>query len=499
MHWNRALFLLGNLLLLSCEVPVEKYDNPLDKPPAPQLLMPEDGTVLIDSNKVILVWNTVPEAIEYKTEVSEDKGFSRIEFSLTNATDSIITSPLADGRHYWRVHAGNLEGRWGNWSNIGLFYLYVVTDVPFTRVYGGSQPDEARSVQQTSDGGYIIAGWTESYSVDTTDVWLIKSNKYGSEEWNQTYGTSSIDRGHSVQQTTDGGYAIAGVSYSYTTGSDAMWLCKTDAWGNEEWSRTFGGSMGESGYSVWQTTDGGYVIVGETWSYGAGSRDVWLIKTDANGNEEWNKTFGDLNDDRGYSVQQTTDGGYIIAGSTQSYGAGGIDALLVKTDASGNEEWSRTFGGSDMDIGYSVRQTTEGGYIMTGYTASYGAGQSDVWLINIDTGGHEVWSKTFGGPVEDFGYSIQQVADGGYIITGCTRSYGAGGNDALLLKTDASGNEEWSRTFGSLDSDIGYSVQQTTDGGYIIAGYTGSYGAGQGDVLLIKTDANGIALPGEAE
>ncbi|NQS97598.1 MAG: right-handed parallel beta-helix repeat-containing protein, partial [candidate division Zixibacteria bacterium] len=206
---------------------------------------------------------------------------------------------------------------------------------------------------------------------------------------------------------------------------------------NEQWWQTFGGSSGDVGKSVQQTSDGGYIIAGYTYSYGAGYADVYLIKTDANGNETWSQTFGGSESDRGNSVQQTADGGYVIAGYTSSYGAGGNDVYLIKTDENGNETWSQTIGGSDFEKAYSVQQTADGGYIIAGYTSSYGAGGYDAYLIKTDTSGNEQWSQTFGGSDNDFGYSVQQTSDGGYIITGRTESYGAGSYDVYLIRVDS--------------------------------------------------------------
>ena len=244
-----------------------------------------------------------------------------------------------------------------------------------------------------TDTVYIVSGiegeQTRYYQTIVEDVAGLQSGsniEFGYRYPGVTFGGSGVDMGRSVQQTTDGGYIITGYTNSYGNGGD-VWLIKTDSQGNEEWNQTFGGSGVDMGRSVQQTTDGGYIITGSTGCWD--NCDVLLIKTDSQGNEEWNQTFGGGDYDRGYSVEQTTDGGYIITGWTLSYG-NGVDVWLIKTDSNGNEQWNQTFGGSEYDEGYSVQQTTDGGYIITGHTSSYGNGNYDIWLIKTDSQGNSV-------------------------------------------------------------------------------------------------------------
>ncbi len=369
-----------------------------------------------------------------------------------------------------------------------VLFAAPLPDTLWTKTFGGTNIDVGYSVQQTSDGGFVIGGYTRSYgTMSGRNVWLIKTDLFGNHQWNKTFGGNNDEECYSVQQTSDGGYVLAGYTKSFGAGLNDAYIIKTDTAGNEMWSKTFGGAQDDEGYSVWQTNDGGFVVAGATSSFGAGSRDMWLIKTNSAGSKVWEKTYGGLSSDGARSVSLTSDGGFIITGWTFSYGPGAVGNLwLVKTDSLGNQQWHKDFGGTDADRGYSVEQTNDGGYIITGYTASFGAGNDDLFLVKTDSLGNEMWKKTFGGTGRDYGNSVQQTRDNGYIIVGYTLSFGAGGDDVWLVKTNANGVAEWSKTLGGTASDVGNAVRETSDGGYILTGHTLSYGAGVHDVWLVR-------------
>jgi len=319
---------------------------------------------------------------------------------------------------------------------------------------------------------------------------LVVAGANGNTLWTRTYGESNTDYAWTVQQTTDGGYIIGAHSESFGAGSHDVYLIKCDLNGDLIWTKVYGGSSADGAYSIQQTVDGGYIISAHTSSFGAGQHDIYLLKTDDNGDTLWTKNYGGSNGDFLRSVQQTSDEGYVFVAETLSFGAGSADVYLVKTDSSGNLMWTKTYGGRSSDYGYSVRQTKDGGYIIGGYTSSFGTGMSDVYLIRTDSSGDISWAKTYGGTSSDFGYSVRQTADEGYIIAGYTESFGTAG-DVYLLRTDSDGNLLWSQSYGGTGNDRGWSVQQTTDGGYVIAGYSESFGVGDKDVYLIKTDEFG--------
>jgi len=364
----------------------------------------------------------------------------------------------------------------------------------FCKAIGGENLDWGNSLIQTSDGGYAIAGVTISFGAGSEDVYVVKLDAHGNLQWTKTIGGKEDDKGFSLIQTPDGGYVIAGATKSFGAGGYDVYLVKLDANGNLQWTKTIGGKKEDGGISLIQTSDGGYAIAGATTSFGAGYADVYVVKLDANGNLQWTKTIGGPGNEMGQSLIQTSDGGYAIAGATTSFGAGYADVYVVKLDANGNLQWTKTIGGKNIEEGFSLIQTSDGGYAIAGYTTSFGAGGLDVYVVKLNANGNLQWTKTIGGPKDDWGISLIQTSDGGYAIAGITTSFGAGEWDVYVVKPDANGNLQWTKTIGAKNKNYSKSsLIQTSDGGYAITSSTSSFGAGEEDVYFIKLDKNGDA------
>jgi len=359
--------------------------------------------------------------------------------------------------------------------------------VTFQKTFEGLNTAESSAVQQTTDGGYIVVGLPQVFGAGQGDVDLIKIDANGNTLWTRSYAVVGDDYGWAVEQTTDGGYIVAGETGSFGGGFGDVYLIKTDSLGDTLWTRSYRGGIDNHGFAVEQTTDGGYIVAGYTGTFP--NYDVYLIKTDTNGDTLWTRTYGGGGGDYGYAVEQTTDGGYIVAGGTNSFGAGLSDMYLIKTDSIGDTLWTKTYGGVNSDWAYAVEQTTDGGYIVAGNTKSFGAGDYDVYLIKTDSIGDTLWTRTYGGGSGDRASAVQQTTDGGYIVAGSTGSFGAGSSDVYLIKTDANGDTLWTKTYGGGSGDWASAVQQTNDGGYIMTGHTHSFGGGV--LYLIKTDSNG--------
>lgn len=363
--------------------------------------------------------------------------------------------------------------------------------ITWSNTYGGSAIDYAYSVALTGDGGYILAGFTESFGAGGRDGYAIKTDSLGDTVWTQTTGGTDWDELFSVSPCDDGGSILAGYTESFGPGGAAMYLVKSNAAGDTLWTGTYGGLGDDYAYSAISTTDGGFVLAGYTTSFGAVGHDMYMVKTDSIGDTEWTRMYGGLGNDRASSIAQTSDGGYILAGATTSFGVGG-EVYLVKTDASGDTLWTRTYGGSANDYARSVTQTVDGGYILGAESRSFGGTDEDVYLIKTDSQGDTLWTRTFGGAGNDGATSVALASGGGYVICGFTVL--AAKQHAYLIRIDASGDSLWTRVFDGIAGDgaVGNAALMTGDGGYIIGGNAKSTDPSHNwEMYLIKTDDHG--------
>ena len=480
------LFTLCVVLVLGCS---KDEDSPVDTTPPSSAVnaLPAETT----SVPFTVSWSGTDSGSgidHYDVQSRDGDGQWADWLTATSLTTSDFTGE--DGHtYYFRCRATDNAGNAEEYPDTPDAQTTVNLGpvVGWEKAIGGTEQDEGRSVQQTEDGGYIVAGITYSYGSGGADVYLVKLSSSGEVEWDETYGGSSNEAAWSVRQTSDGGYVIVANTGSFGVENGGVYLVKVTSGGGLEWERTFSGPGWEETRCVRQTSDGGYIIAGFTSSIGAGSHDAHLIKVDSDGDLEWEAAFGGAETDVGAAVTETTDGGYVVAGSTRSYGAGDFDVYLVKTNAVGTLVWEKTFGTALRDDALDIEQTSDDGFIITGYRESGGVGEQDVYLVKTDSSGNLIWESTFGGSDDENGYSVRQTSDGGYIIAGFIWLMGADPSDGLTMKVGPGGALEWQRVLGGLEQEGLYEVATTNDGGYIFAGYTASFGAGGRDIYVVKT------------
>ncbi len=409
-------------------------------------------------------------------------------------------------------------------------------DIDFVKTYGGSESDEAVSVVEAADGGFVILGTTRSSNGDITDksgndsdFWLLKITKTGEIVWSKTYGGSDDENAARITKTNDGGYLLSG----YTTSNDGdvsgnegfqdYWILKVDASGNILWDKNFGFAGSDQAYKAFQTTDGGYFITGffdVSASGGAGNDlqrgvvhgvgEFWGIKLDANGNKEWRRYFGGTNNDRSYDAWQTADGGFLMTGTSESVDfdkidpKGSYDYWAVRLTPSGDLVWTKSFGGAEIDNSYASLKTNDGNYIMVGDSRSSDQdvtsprGNADAWMVKFDDNGNKIWQKSFGGSQFDTTHSIVQRANGDYILAGHSRSSDGdlqsnnGVNDAWILVVDNNGALKFEKSVGGSGLDFASEVIETSDSKILAVGDSESndldipLNQGSKDFLIIK-------------
>ncbi len=404
------------------------------------------------------------------------------------------------------------------------------------RSFGGTDADFSHVGQTTSDGGYIVGGYSyseisgnkTSANFGSGDFWVVKLDASGNKQWDRSCGGTNLDRITSLRQTSDGGYILGGISFSDASGNKASsnygaadyWVVKLDAAGNKQWDASYGGSSNEVLRSVQQTSDGGYIVGGISLSgvsgnkagAGFGANDYWIVKLNANGNKQWERTYGGSDSDELHALQQTTDGGYILGGysssdvsgnkTSASFGNGSSDYWVVRLDVAGNKQWEKSYGGDDVDELRSVQQTADGGFILGGHSysgvsgnkSSSSFGSHDYWVVKLDTNGNKQWDRSYGGDDSENLHSVQQASDGGYLLGGVsssrvsgnklTASPGSETGDYWIVKLGSTGDKQWEQSLPGSYSDEVFQLQPTGDDGYLLVGVAMS--AGEGDYTATK-------------
>ncbi len=371
----------------------------------------------------------------------------------------------------------------------------------WAKTYGGRHEDRFISIQKCHNRGYVAAGLTRSFTGANSDIWLVKLTFDGEFMWQKCYGGSKDDMANCVRETRDRGYIIAGKTTSFSSGGSDLCLLKLDSSGEMEWQKNYGGSRDEEANSIRETSDGGYIVVGVTSSFGIGLENFWILKLTKNGETEWQKIYGGKQEDVALCVQQTQGDGYIIAGYTHSFGEGGVDFWILKLKPNGNIDWQYTYGNTSDDFAYCIRETVDQGLIVAGSTYVPSKLDHDIWILKLGIRGDIEWQKSYGGNENDIAYSVQQTFDGGYIVAGITESFGQNYQDApkediFLLKLTFGGDIEWQYRYGADYSyEIARSVEQLPNGGYVLAGSTKSWGEGDLDGWILKLQPTGTLTP----
>jgi hypothetical protein len=417
---------------------------------------------------------------------------------------------------------GDVSGNHGE-SDYWLVKLSSIGTIEWQKSLGGSGNEGLSSIQLTNDGGYIVAGFSESNDGDVSgnhgdkDYWVVKLNSSGAIEWQKSLGGTGVEIGSLVQQTNDGGFIVAGNSYSNdgdvsgNHGDKDYWVVKLSSIGNIEWQKSLGGSVEDSTNSIQQTNDGGYIVVGYSFSNDGdisgnhGSSDYWVVKLTSLGILEWQKSLGGTDMEYSPKIQQTIDGGYIVAGESFSNDGdisgnhGSSDYWVVKLTSLGILEWQKSLGGIDMEYSPKIQQTIDGGFIVAGSSfsndgdVSGNQGQTDCWVVKLTSDGTIEWQKSIGSSYYDNSTSIEQTNDSGYIISGFVDYEQFPTNfDYWIVKLNSTGTIEWQKSLGGSGFDVAFFIQQTNDGGYIVTGYSESNDGdvsgnhGNGDYWIVK-------------
>lgn len=457
----------------------------------------------ITETSFVANWTASSGATMYYLDVATNSAFTAFvpgynNLNVGNVTSYSVTGLTCNTQYFYRIRAVNSCGTSSNSNTINVTTTGCFTC--FSRQLGGTNHDIGFSIIRTTTNKYVISGETRSFGSGNSDFWVLQLNSNFAIEWQRAYGGANEDYGRAIIQASDGDYVVYGWTTSFGAGQEDNWILKLNPDGTIEWQRTYGGANNDRASSLIQTSDGGFAVTGYTSSFDPWIADVWVFKLASDGTIQWQRRYGGTNyEDHGRAIIQTSDGNLVVASMCSSYGSGGYDIWLLKLSAAnGSIIWQKTYGGTGDERGiHSLIQTSDGGLALVAWTNSFGMlGQPfadyDFWILKLDSDGNIQWQRTYGGAKDDWPYQIIQTTDGGYAVVGYTRSFGNGSSDVWVLKLASNGIIQWQRTYGGLEDDIGYSIVQSSDGGYVIVGQTNSFsGNGRHDFWILKLDNNG--------
>lgn len=395
--------------------------------------------------------------------------------------------------------------------SIFTFPFTASAQITFEKTYGGPGFDDAHCMKPTADGGYVIAGSTWLSSGNSMDAALIKIDSIGNQVWFKSYGGQGDEDIHFLAITSDSGFIITGHTNSYGAGGEDVFVIKTDEYGDTLWTKTFGGAADDASYGIIQTSDGNFAVIGKTKSSGNGGEDIYFLKIDPDGNLLIQKTYGGTVDDFARSVDNTSDQGFIIAGTTCSTDSGDAEMMIMKINANGDSLWNKTFDFDSVTYGYSVEETSDLGFIVAGYGYSYWGEYYSIVAVKTDSAGNKTWH--YNSSNYDFtfysskasAHAITQISDGTYLVSGandveliCKTTVDSGyyPSNLLLLNLTSNGNINWYREYYQSNgiNEMGTFAAPTADGGFIVCGYQGYDYKTDGDIYVLKTDASGMVL-----
>lgn len=501
--YNTTKFTFNNSTCLQTYYSLAGFCGIRTNNPSLKITHPNGGEVFVVGADTVITWEGIPP-----------NDTVRLDYSIDNGATWKLLSDTAKGLKYIWKNIPRPESK----SCLARIQQHVTIDnsektapnIEWEKYYGGRDYDNANTVRQTIDGGYIVAGSSASKDGDISnnlgfsDAWILKLNSIGEIEWKKNYGGIGTDEASDIRQTEDGGYIVAGSSYSKdndmpdNNGYTDVWVFKINFLGNIEWKKNYGGSDGDFASAIQQTKDGGYIVAANSSSSDSGvlgskgKFDYWILKLDKTGELEWQKKYGGSEDDCAYAIQQTADGGYIVGGRTQSNDIdvknhkGKDDYWLLKLNSKGEIEWTKTYGGTSYDYLFSIQQTSDNGFIACGFSMSNDGdvnaniGMSDYWILKLNINGEIEWQRNYGGTYTDWASSIQQTTDGGYIVAGYTQSKDFdiedknGNYDAFIMKLNLFGEKVWAKCYGSDYDDFVNIIQQCNDGGFVLAGHSNS-------------------------